>query len=442
MQGKTKILIPTLIICFLTVACVMPKIFPWWLNGSINTSNGSEIVPMNIGKWLRPETDYSLFNLNTPKGGTAIPSSTMKSYPSSGTLTTIGGFMYPGTGAYTGYDMMQTPLYGTAISGSSYLRTELREIIPGTTGTNVYWIRYGYHSMIMDVKGECVNAPPRLTSVPSPGSNSRTCICQVWCSTNKSGSQIASMFCLYYGEIASSGGNVTRTFQYLPPRENGPTSNLPSPYSSLNIPMETPFTVEIVVSGGIMTVWIECDSMYNGAATSGNKIAAKRIQIVSEALEDPGTYTSTGYFMAGNYDRSSSPDGSVPDPNVKHTSIGLRRINIEHNPLKGRLRYNNGDPVANATVQYVFSGGSTNNSVAFSVQTDYDGYYYIPNVPSHGGTQTATINIVPPQTNLITSGLISTNPGASLGTKYVYQMSPVAVTTITGVRTVPDIVYT
>ena len=317
--------------------------------------------------------DYNIWVLGMPTG-TILSSGDLKKQ-------LYNNWWYPGTGAFEGYDMFQTPQRGAGEKafGSTYTRCELGEIIPGTGdrsgtwGTNAHWGRLGYHKMTTEVKIAVINDNPR----GDYAKRDYTCIGQVW---GYSSGQPA-MFELFYTN-AKTGAS---SFSMRQPQTKGSIVNAP-----VHIPVGKAFTVTYECIGGILRVWVE-----------SQEVKVSKTQIYEGPLASPDS--NSYYFKVGNYDQSSDSKGDkVPDPNDVHTLVGFKSIMVEHNPIKGRLTYSNGAPVANQVITYILNGGGASN-LKLSTKTDADGYYYIANVPSNGGATTASVAITVPTISGYTS---------------------------------------
>jgi LysM repeat protein len=348
--------------------------------------------------------DYNIWTLDLPTGKIL----------SSGDLKQqlYNGWWYPGTAAFEGYDMFQTPQQGAGEKefGSIHTRSELREIIPGSGdrsgswGTNANWGRLGYHKMVTEVKVDRINYNPR----GDYATQSYTCIGQLW---GASGGKSA-MFSLMY--IDAKPGESS--FRMRSPDTKGVIT-----YAPVHIPVGKAFIVTYECIGGTLRIWVE--------SKEANIVKTK---IYDGSLANPADSNSY-YFKVGNYDQSSDAKGDkVPDPKDVHTLVGFKSIMVEHNPVEGRLTYANGNPVANQVIDYVLNGGGATN-LKLSTKTDTDGYYYIPNVPSNGGVMTASVSIAVPTV----SGHISDKTGT-------LNIAATATSSITGVRrsSIYNIVYT
>ena len=340
--------------------------------------------------------DYTMWHLGTPVGDHYVSDNLQKRL--------YNEWWYAGTGEFAGYDMFQTPQSGMGI-GSNYVRSELREIIPSSAtvnndwGVSAAWGMLGYHRMTTQVKAAVINDNPR----GKYAAQNYTCIGQLWGQSGGSG----CMFELRYKD--------TGKFSVLPTKSGG---NYTAP--DLTIPVGQAFTVIYECSGGKLNVWVESQEA---------EVALTKIHEENLAAPDSGSY----YFKAGNYDLSSDATGNTtPDPLDIHTLIGFKSIVVEHNPIKGKLTYADGSPIADQTVDYVLNGSGASN-IKLSAQTDAAGYYYIPNVPSNGGLITAAVAISVPQISDYTA-----NKPA------VINVPATSTAQITGVRSgsAYDIVYT
>jgi LysM repeat protein len=326
----------------------------------INAANN--FVPASVGG-----IDYNVWTLDLPTGKILSSGDLQKQLYNS--------WWYSGTGAFIGYDMFQTSQRGAGgkVFGSPHVRCELREIIPGSGeqsgswGVNAQWGRLGYHKMVTEVKAERINNDPR----GDYATQSYTCIGQLW---GESGGKSA-MFSLMYID-AKSGES---SFRMRSPNTIGLIT-----YAPVYIPVGKAFTVTYECINGRLQVWVESEE--------ANVVKTK---IYDDLLANPVDGNSY-YFKVGNYDQSSDSKGDpAPDPKDVHTLIGFKSIVVEHNPIKGRLTYENGDPVVNQMIDYVINGGGASN-LKLSTKTDADGYYYIPNIPSNGGVTTASVSITVP----------------------------------------------
>ncbi|MCL1976648.1 MAG: LysM peptidoglycan-binding domain-containing protein [Candidatus Bathyarchaeota archaeon] len=348
--------------------------------------------------------DYNIWTLDLPTG-TILSSGDLKKQ-------LYNSWWYPGTGVFKGYDMFQTPQRGAGEKafGSPHTRCELREIIPssgdrsGAWGTGACWGRLGYHKMVTEVKVERVNNNPR----GDYATQSYTCIGQLWGeSSGKS-----AMFSLMYID-AKTGQS---SFRMLSADTRGIIT-----YAPVHIPVGKEFTVTYECISGTLKVWVE-----------SKEANVAKTKIYDGPLASPADSNSY-YFKVGNYDQSSDAKGDkVPDPKDVHTLVGFKSITVEHNPVKGRLTYANGNPVANQVIDYVLNGGGASN-LKLSTKTDMDGYYYIANVPSNGGVTAASVSI--------TVSTISGHKSDKTGT---INIAAAATSGITGVRSsnTYNIVYT
>jgi LysM repeat protein len=365
------------------------------------------VIPVEAANGSTPTSvsgiDYNIWTLDLPTGK-ILSSGDLK-----GNL--YGSWWYPGTGAFAGYDMFQTPQRGAGEKafGSPHVRCELREIIPGSGdksgswGTNAQWGRLGYHKMVAEVKAERINNNPRGTYA----AQSYTCIGQLW---GESGGKSA-MFSLMYID-AKSGQS---SFRMLSPNTKGIITNAP-----VHIPVGKAFTVTYECISGTLKVWVE-----------SKEANVAKTQIFDGPLAIPADSNSY-YFKIGNYDQSSDSKGDpAPDPKDVHTLVGFKSIVVEHNPIRGRLTYANGNPVSNQAINYILNGGGASN-LQISTKTDTNGYYYISNVPSNGGATTASVAITVPTI----SGYKSDKTGT-------INIAAISTSGITGVRSsnTYDIVY-
>ncbi|MDR2204474.1 MAG: polysaccharide lyase family 7 protein [Nitrososphaerota archaeon] len=323
---------------------------------------------------ITSDIDYDIWTLNLPTGGIL----------SSGDLkrNSYNDWWYPGTDAFEGYVMFQTPQRGAGerAFGSQYTRCELREIIPGSGdghndwGTSACWGRLGYHKLVTEVKVACVNDNPR----GDYANRDYTCIGQVWGHSNDQ----PAMFELFYMN-AKPGAS---SFSMRDPSVKGLIT-----CASVYIPVGKAFIVTYECVDGVLKVWVE-----------SNEANVVKTQIYVGQLANPVDKNSY-YFKVGNYDQSSDAKSDrVPDPSDVHTLVGFKSIVVEHNPIRGRLTFVDGSPVANQVVDYVLKGGGVSN-LRLSVVTDADGYYYIPNVPSNGGVKTASVSVLVPTISGYTS---------------------------------------
>jgi len=357
-----------------------------------------------------PDINYGIWTLNMPTGGITSSGDLLKGVRNP--------YWYAGTGAFSGYDMFQTPALGKGKKafGSDYVRSELREILPdgagsgsGSWGTNAKWGSKGYNKMVTEVKVELLNATPSPNS-----SRNYTCIGQVWGS--------GAMFELRYGKMTKNGKDYS--FSVLQSTPNTTKEISDGPY----IPLGKAFTVTYECIGGTVKVWVESQDT--------NPIIGKT-KIYEGSLATPSD--ESFYFKVGNYDMSSSTkDDPNPNPNDRHTVVGFKSIAVEHNPIQGRLTYANGNPLAGQTVNYVLSGGGMTKNASLSAKTDANGYYFIANVPgsgnktSNGGRMTASVTITAPSI------------AGHTANKNFISVASVDTTTITTVRSGNnyDIVYT
>lgn len=347
--------------------------------------------------------DYNIWTLNMPTGGILSSGDLKKQL--------YNAWWYPGTGMFEGYDMFQTPQKGAGEKafGSQYTRSELCEILPssgdrsGTWGNVAHWGRLGYHKMVTEVKVAVVNDNPR-------GANANrdyACIGQVWGFSNDQ----PAMFELFY-KNAKSGAS---SFSMREPTIKGSIIS-----ASVHVPIGKAFTVTYECVDGVLSVWVE-----------SKEANVQKTKIYTGSLANPDS--NSYYFKVGNYDQSSDSKGdTTPNPNDVHTLVGFKSITVEHNPIKGRLTYANGAPVANQVINYVLNGGGVSN-LKMSTATDADGYYYIANVPSSGGVTTASVSITVPTI----SGYTSDKTGT-------INIAATATSSIKGVRSgsAYDIVYT
>ena len=365
------------------------------MSAEISNESGSALVD---------GIDYNIWTLDLPTGKILSSGDLKKQLYNS--------WWYPGTGAFEGYDMFQTPQQGAGEKefGSTHIRSELREIIPGSGdrsgswGTNANWGRLGYHRLVTEVKVDRINDNPRGDYV----AQSYTCIGQLW---GESGGKSA-MFSLMYID-AKPGESSFRM-------RSADTKGVIT-YAPVHIPVGKAFIVTYECIGGTLRIWVE--------SKEANVVETK---IYDGTLANPADSNSY-YFKVGNYDQSSDAKGDkAPDPQDVHTLVGFKSIMVEHNSVEGRLTYANGNPVANQVIDYALNGGGAIN-LKLSTMTDVDGYYCIPNVPSNGGVMTASVSIVVP----VVSGYISDKTGT-------INIAATDTSSITGVRrsSIYNIVYT
>jgi LysM repeat protein len=351
----------------------------------------------------KADIDYNIWVLGMPTG-TILSSGDLKKQ-------LYNNWWYPGTGEFEGYDMFQTPQKGAGEKafGSMYTRSELAEIIPssgdrsGAWGTIARWGSLGYHKMVTEVKVAVINDNPR----GDYAKRDYTCIGQVWGYSNGQ----PAMFELFYHN-AKFGDS---SFSMRQPQTSGSVV-----YAPVHIPVGKAFTATYECIDGVLKVWVE-----------SKEASVPKTQIYEGALAIPDS--SSYYFKVGNYDQSSDSKGdTVPNPRDVHTLVGFKSIITEHNPIKGRLTYANGNPVANQVIDYVLNGGGVSN-LKLSTKTDAEGYYYIANVPSNGGVTTASVSITVPAI----SGYKSDKTGA-------INIAAAATSSIKGVRSgdAYNIVYT
>lgn len=316
--------------------------------------------------------DYSIWSLQAPIEGTGYD------FPTSKLLSReYTDWWYHGTDEYAGYDMFATPKEGRGTPNSSYTRAELRELLPGGSGTAANWNRMGYHRMELEVKRQ------PLSSVTG---RQRVSVAQVWGAVGPSNS--AAMFELFY---EGDGGFVIR-----PPSTGGGNWKVyksadTSAENLMNIPIGEAFGAVFEVVDGKLTVWIT-----NEAGVETQLWFQSGSNPAQDSLTLDVNNNSTWYFKAGNYDQDSKKiDNILPDPTDINAVVGFRTIEVVHNPISGRLTLEDGTPLSGKEVQYTMTGGGLPTPATLTATTDDTGQYFIPNVP-YNGNSTAKVVITPP----------------------------------------------
>jgi len=283
----------------------------------------------------------------------------------------------------TGFDTFAVPSHGVSTGSATSIRTELRELLPGSLNTSAYqaaWRSSGFHRMeVTYIVQQLGNQPTSIAAM----TNGATSIGQVW-GTN------SSMF-----ELAV---NNDGTFVVRPPVQGGRWTRLVGVYYEMGVP----FTAVYEVIGDILRLFI------NG-------------EVAFTHIGMPNTY----YFKAGNYDKSTLTTGLIG--RELYSSILIGSLEVQHNPIRGRLTLN-GEPLANQTVNYTMTGGGLPSQFNGTVTTDENGYYTILNVPSQAaGDRTAQVVITPP--SLAAVGATSVN-------RTSHTVASVSAIGITGMRDV------
>jgi hypothetical protein len=131
-------------------------------------SEEAEVTTINI--------DYNMWKINMPDGNTEykIIDGVVTKVGGSGTVSEIEEFWQHGTNAFVGYDLFITPSNGIPVTGSSMIRTELRELQSDGI-TNAAWNYAGTHKLEVEVKAQKIGGGSTSNS-----DDNRTVICQCW----------------------------------------------------------------------------------------------------------------------------------------------------------------------------------------------------------------------------------------------------------------------
>ncbi|TVY07486.1 polysaccharide lyase family 7 protein [Paenibacillus cremeus] len=219
-----------------------------------------------------PNIDYHIWKLQQPDNTTISSSQLVSGYSSP--------YFYI---ASDGNQAFMDPQTGTPTSGSSHPRSELREIT--TSGANAAWSMTGTNTMTNTAK----------VTLQGGGTSGNTTIGQVFDSTG------GFPLCEFEYEATpnSNGGN----FRILYEESSG---NGTYTYLSNVVPLNTQFTYKLSLSGGVLTVYVNGQSVFS---------------------KNPNLSGDQFYFKTGNYDQTATAGSNSTTP---YTIVELNSVSVVH----------------------------------------------------------------------------------------------------------------
>jgi len=237
------------------------------------------------------------------------------------------------------WDYFMTSPRGFTSPNAASSRTELRERTPGAD-QEAWWYHRGYHSMRVEYR------VPYVGLISGPGS--RTAIGQM----KPHAGQIEVFVWDDFNATTLALGGFPHT----------------SDLSGVNIAQDEPFTVTYRMIDSVATMYF-----------NDNETPFFRQNIAG--------FMDNFYFKAGNYDQNA-PRG-WPDPDVTNSLVAIRNIEVLHNPVRGRLVDEDGNPHRNMVLTYNLLDAPSQVANVYgrtitglTTTTDENGYFEIRNIPN------------------------------------------------------------
>ena len=237
------------------------------------------------------------------------------------------------------WDYFMTSPRGFTSPNAASSRTELRELTPNADQP-AWWYHRGYHSMRVEYR------VPYVGLVSGPGS--RTAIGQM----KPHAGQIEVFIWDDFRATTLALGGFPHT----------------SDLSGVNVEQNEPFVVTYRMIDSVATMYFnDSDTPFFRQNIAG--------------------FMDNFYFKAGNYDQNA-PRG-WPDADVVNSLVAIRELEILHNPVRGRLVDNEGNPHAHLTLTYNLLDAPSEIANTYgrtitglTTTTDEFGYFEITNIPN------------------------------------------------------------